>query len=203
VWLRDEYQPLLEASASAGIPDGAPIWPIYFAADDDDAHKAWHGFRGRFLALQVSGLPENLSDWPNLNSLRVVVGDGEWSLGMLIYETVIWHERIAASLIFTSHPLRDETSLEVRNWQRVKRTSDLSNLMRGVELYTELRSSGGRPLGGTTWTKEEFLEELPRAKAAVEKRTGKKPTDSELAVEMGVSSATFGRYKKNFLTSPE
>ncbi len=202
-WLLDEYRPLLEAAASAGIPDGAPIWPIYFAADDDEAHKAWRGFRGRFLAIQVSGLPANLSDWPNLNSVRFVVGGGEASFGMLIYQTAIWHEQIAASLIFISHPLGDGTSLEVRNWQRVKRTSDLSRLMRGVELYTELRASGGRPPGGTTWTKEEFLDELPRAKATVEKRTGRKATDSELAAAIGVSTATFRRYKKTFLTDPE
>jgi hypothetical protein len=202
-WLRDEYQPLLEAAASAGIPDGAPIWPIYFAADDDDAHKAWRGFRGRFLALQVSGLPENLRDWPNLNSIRFVVGAGEASYGMLIYETAIWHERIAASLIIISHPLHGKTSLEVRNWQQVKRTSDLSRLMRGVELYTEFRASGGRPPGGTTLTKEEFLDELPRAKATVEKRTGRKPIDSELAAAIGVSTPTFRRYKKIFLTDPE
>jgi len=122
---------------------------------------------------------------------------------MLIYETAIWHERIAASLIFISNPLRGETSLEVRNWQQVKRTSDLSRLMRGVELFTALQSSGGRPPGGTTWTKEEFLDELPRAKAAVEKRTGRKPTDSELAAEIGVSTPTFRRYKKTFLADPE
>jgi len=202
-WLLDEYRPLLEAAASAGIPDGAPIWPIYFAADDDEAHKAWCGFRGRFLAIQVSGLPANLRDWPTLNSFRFVVDGGEASFGMLIYETAIWHEQIAASLIFISNPLRGETSLEVGNWKRVKRTSDLSRLMRGVELYSELRASGGRPPGGTTWTKEEFLAELPRAKAAVEKRIGRKPTDVDLATEIGVSTPTFRRYKKAFLADPE
>ena len=65
------------------------------------------------------------------------------------------------------------------------------------------KQAGGRPRGGTLWTREAFLEELPLATAKVEKRTGRKPFDTELAVEMGMSEATFSRYKKRFLTEPE
>ena len=61
------------------------------------------------------------------------------------------------------------------------------------------KQAGGRPRGGTLWTQEEFLEELPRAAAKVEKRVGRKPFDTELAAEMGLSEATFGRYKKRSL----
>jgi hypothetical protein len=61
------------------------------------------------------------------------------------------------------------------------------------------KRAGGRPRGGTLWPREAFLEEIPLAAAKVEKRTGRKPFDTELAVEMGVSEATFGRYKKQFL----
>jgi hypothetical protein len=61
------------------------------------------------------------------------------------------------------------------------------------------KRAGGRPRGGTLWTREAFLEEFPLAAAKVEKRTGRKPFDTELAAEMGLSEATFGRYKKQFL----
>jgi hypothetical protein len=58
---------------------------------------------------------------------------------------------------------------------------------------------GGRPTGLTSWTKQEFLERLPRARVDFEARHGRKPADTDLATEMGISKATFGRYKKRFL----
>jgi hypothetical protein len=61
-----------------------------------------------------------------------------------------------------------------------------------------LQSHGERPLGQTTWTEEEFRRRLPLAQADFEDRHGRKPHDTELATEVGVSKATFGRYKRSF-----
>jgi hypothetical protein len=81
---------------------------------------------------------------------------------------------------------------------------ELARLMRGFALYSEkARLHARRPLGVTNWSKEEFLDHLPRARAEFEARTLRKPFDSELAAEMGMSKSTFGRYKKRFLTESE
>lgn len=59
---------------------------------------------------------------------------------------------------------------------------------------------GGRPRDATNWTKEEFLEDLPRARAAFEDRHLRKPTCTELAVEMGIPKPTFDRYRERWLS---
>jgi hypothetical protein len=197
--LDDEYRCIADSAADAGIPDGAPIWPLHFTADDDNAPPAWRGFRGRHLAIQVARLPPNLKDWAELNSIRFIRADSELSIDMLIYETLIWHERIAASLVFQSNPAHGSTALEVRNWQVVKRASDLPHLMKGAELYLALRQDG-RPRGGTNWTEADFRDELPRARAKLKRRHGRMPLDGELAADMGISSSTFGRYKREWIT---
>lgn len=159
-WLRDEYRQLLTAAAESGVPDGAPVWPIYFSADDTGPHKGWHGFRGRLLAIQVVGLPPRLADWPNLNSWRFARHDGGPPIGLVVFQTAIWHERLAASLIFRSNPLQGQQTLEVRNWQRVTRQADLRQLMRGIEIYKVYETMGGRPPGGPFKDSAEFAASL-------------------------------------------
>jgi hypothetical protein len=201
-WLCDEYLPLAEAARDAGVPTGIPIWPLYGSADDINGPQAWRGFRLRTLAVQVHGLPGDLDEVGNTPMFRLADREGGQSWGFVVYETAVYHEHINASLIFRSDPERGETRLEVRNWQRVERLSDLQRLMRGAEIFKAL-TRGGRPLGGTTWTKEEFLFELPRARQKLRTRNGRKPTGSEIAAEMGISSPTFYRYKRQCLRDPE
>jgi hypothetical protein len=61
------------------------------------------------------------------------------------------------------------------------------------------RHRGGRPLGGTTWTREEFLGEMPRARQKLRAKHGRKPSDGEIAAEMGISEPTYGRYKRRWV----
>jgi hypothetical protein len=58
----------------------------------------------------------------------------------------------------------------------------------------------GRPRGVTSWSKDEFLRELPQARAAFMARHRRKPTYTELAAEMGIPKPTFDRYKRDFGT---
>jgi hypothetical protein len=60
---------------------------------------------------------------------------------------------------------------------------------------------GGRKQGGRNWTKEDFLDELPRARQKLRVMKGRKPTITELADEMGMSDSTFYRYKRDWLSS--
>jgi hypothetical protein len=57
---------------------------------------------------------------------------------------------------------------------------------------------GGRRRGSTTWTREEFRDEVPRVRQKLRVRFGRKPTDREIAAEMGISKPSFDRYKRNF-----
>ncbi|MDQ3227524.1 MAG: hypothetical protein M3Q50_12935, partial [Chloroflexota bacterium] len=60
---------------------------------------------------------------------------------------------------------------------------------------------GGRKRGGTNWTREDFLYELPRARQKLRAMKHRTPTATELADEMGISDSTFYRYKRNWLPS--
>jgi hypothetical protein len=197
------YKAILQAAALAGIPSQAPVWSIAFAAAPS-AHKAQRGFRGRFLGIQVGGLPTDLSAWPGFNVMSFAIGDGEKSIDLLIYETEVWHDKIPlASLAFRSHPASDGMIVETRRPQG-RTHAELARLQRGFALYSEAaRLHARRPADRTSWSKEEFLDRLPRARAEFEARTLRKPFDTELAIEMGMSKSTFGRYKKRFLTESE
>lgn len=60
---------------------------------------------------------------------------------------------------------------------------------------------GGRKHGGTNWTREEFLDEYPRARQKLRVMKRRRPTVTELADEMGMSDATLYRYKRNWQSS--
>jgi hypothetical protein len=197
------YKAILQAAALAGIPSQAPVWSIAFAADSS-AHKALRGFRGRFLGIQVGGLPKDLSAWPGMNVMCFAIGDGERSIDLLIYETEVWHDKIpAASLIFRSHPASDGMISETRR-PGGRTHAELARLARGFALYSEAAElHARRPPGVRTWSKEDFLFELPRVRQKLRTRNGRKPTDLEIATDMGISSATFYRYKRQFLRDPE
>ena len=197
------YKAILQAAALAGIPSQAPVWSINFAADPS-AHKALCGFRGRFLGIQVGGLPEDLSAWPGMNVMCFAIGDGERSIDLLIYETEVWHDKIpAASLIFHSHPASNGMICETRR-PGGRTHAELARLARGFALYSEAAElNARRPSGVTNWSKEEFLFELPRARQKLRTRNGRKPTGVEIATEMGISSPTFYRYKRQYLRDPE
>ncbi len=138
-----EYQAILKAAAAAGIPDGAIIWPIRFAAGDT-APKRWRGFAGRLLAIQVSGLPPRLRDAAPLNSFLFELRDGRPAIEIIVYETVLGREDIPASLIFHSPPGTWPAKLEIRHWHRADHLKDLEGLMRGVEFYHALTDGRAR-----------------------------------------------------------
>jgi hypothetical protein len=72
------------------------------------------------------------------------------------------------------------------------------------------RKSRGRPWGSTTCPPAEFRERLPHAYAAVALRKCGKPTQLEVAAEMGLTGSTLSRYLRDngvpwpptYLTAP-
>ena len=161
--VQSEYEELLCEAAGEGMPAGM-LCPLYTAFNDHGLDAAWHGWRVRVLALQALGLPAPLADNPGLDAMWGVLPDGT-AFELLIYQTALWNVSIpAAGLVFHSGPNRSAPELEMRNWRDVERISDLERLMQGVRLYRALRPAPGRPRGGTTWPKDEFLKELQKAR---------------------------------------
>jgi hypothetical protein len=58
---------------------------------------------------------------------------------------------------------------------------------------------GGRPPGSTTWTRKEFLDEMPQARQRLWDTHGEKPTDTAVAAAMGISNPTFYRYMRRWV----
>jgi hypothetical protein len=119
--VKGEYQAVLDDAADAGIPDGAVIWPITFAAGEE-APMQWRGWRGRMLGIQVTGLPARFGDAPGLNAWRFALDDGRLPIEIIVYETVLARSDIpTASLRFHSPPGVWPARLELRGWNRVGR----------------------------------------------------------------------------------
>jgi hypothetical protein len=195
-----QYESFQKGAAAAGIPGGAIIWVITFAADGL-ASKRWQSWVGHLLAIQVSGLPPRLKDAPGLNSYRFEMNDGREPVEIIVYETVVGREDLLpTALVFRSPPGVWPALLEVRDWSQVDRPSRLQELMQGVELYHALSDGRGRPRGGPYETAADFASALYPIVTKY-RSAGIRPTQERVAEHIGVTVKTLRTWIGNYLHS--
>lgn len=175
-----------------GFPPDAMAWHIVADPGAAKLPKRLRGVHLDFLALAVNGgaFPEDAPVFP-----FAVNG-----LSLLFYFRAATVEGVPAAHEHRWHPERGGSwAIRFADPPRPITTGDRKCLLDAWELFVPFERGGGRPKHRTTWSRENFLDRLPAARAAVEDRTGRRATDGELATELGISAPTFGRYKKRWL----
>jgi hypothetical protein len=194
--LAPAYEHERMAPREAGVPAGLTTYCLSVAGKPD----TWsEGFLAVGFALQVRGWDGTSAErQPHFAVTPNDPSELSWSLvfvGGKVFLSTVKRAYLTFMWPFDlSRPARFEV---VNGLDLALRDAELDALVRGRRFWRATIGSG-RSVGTTSWTREDFLDELPRARQKLRVRHGRKPRNTELAAELGVSPATFHRYTKRW-----
>jgi hypothetical protein len=79
----------------------------------------------------------------------------------------------------------------------IKRKGDIATVAKGIDLLMAI-DAVGRPTGTGLYTVEQFAVMFRKAWHAIQARSGKKPTQYELAAECGLSKSQLNVYLNRY-----
>ncbi len=195
---RARVEEQLRLVAELGMPPdgrtGRAAWPLR------DLGREWDGYVFELFGLQVASLPTP-RDYPHFR----LTFEGVAEMQLVLYLRRVRYRDLPAVVEARWHPARGETVL-TRGVERLRRKGDLALVERGYEMlqvhrgdrFRQLFDERGRKRGTANYTQEELRERLPLACATVARRTGRAPTQSEVAAELGVSTPTLKKYLADY-----
>lgn len=191
-----------EMYVSVGEPPGTLVaWDVWLLdrSDRTDASGTRTRYRATVFAVCV--------DWWNEDWLQMVLPwqpNASEPLGVVLGAHVFGTQSAPCRWRFRwwwPDPSWPEVCELLPSWGKL--TDDeavMLNRARGA--FYEFQEERGRKRGTTSYTADDLKERVPIARAAWLARHGRKPYDTELAAEIGVSEATFKRYKSRGMIPP-
>jgi hypothetical protein len=186
---------------------GIPPWVTTYVLSNEGKLGTWSdGFLAVLYGVHVLG-------WDSESALRqpymtiVPTDPSELPLSFVFFAATVYHYQVKLSWLKCIWPFQDLTLPErfevVNGLDAEVPDSDLAKLMRGRRFLRETVTRRGSPPGPRLYTPDEFRYEVPRVRQRLRTKNGRKPFDNEVAAEMGMSTPTFQRYKKEFLPKPK
>jgi hypothetical protein len=196
--LAPQYEVQRKPPREAGIPP----WVTTYVLSNEGKPGTWSdGFLAVLYGVHVLG-------WDGEAAVRqpymtiMPTDPSERPFSFVFFAATVYHYQVKLSYLKCIWPFQDPSLPKrfevVIGLDSGLLDSDLDKLTRGRRFLWKTLARG-KPKGTTTWTREDFLDELPRTRQKLRMRHGRKPFDNEIAAEMGISAPTFGRYKKRFL----
>jgi hypothetical protein len=163
-----------------------------------DAHCSEFTRRGNFAGpewnryhLWMLGMSTGCEEWPP-----------PWpffKMGPFLYQVRIrqvYVDGLPAFIEARWHPERGET-ISMHGLEGIKRKRDIAAVAKGMDLLVAFDGLG-RPSGTTLYTVEEFAVMFRKAWHTIQSRSGKKPTQYELAAECSLSKSQLNVYLKRY-----